>query len=56
VQIGEVQDLHKHLDNKQCTVETFASDGVQTSQTKFHKDVFQQDYWGIPIYHCFPNN
>jgi hypothetical protein len=39
VQIEEVQDYTGNLNNRQCMVVTFTSDGVQTSQTKFHKDV-----------------
>jgi hypothetical protein len=39
VQIEEVQDDTSNLDDRQCMVVTFTSDGVQTSQTKFHKDV-----------------
>jgi len=39
VQIEEVQDYTSNLDDRQCMVVTFASDGVQTLQTKFHKDV-----------------
>jgi hypothetical protein len=39
VQIDEVQDYTSKRDDRQCMVVTFTSDGVQTSQTKFHKDV-----------------
>jgi acetate kinase len=35
---------------------TFANDGVQIFQTKFHKDMPQWNYHGIPIYHHLPNN
>jgi hypothetical protein len=39
VQIVEVQDKSSNFNDRQCMVVTFTSDGVQTSQTKFHKDV-----------------
>jgi hypothetical protein len=45
-----------NLDCKQCMVITFANDGVQIFQTKFHKDMPQWNYHGIPIYHHLPNN
>jgi hypothetical protein len=35
-------------------VVTFASDNIQTSQTKVHKDVLQWDHHGNFIYHSLP--